>query len=247
MSVTAHPPGGMTGLEVGDVVYLTVDAYMDADLMRYGDDFPPVTVTQVGNVEDLHGTTVPGQGAPPSEWDWVAGATGPGFVGEYETSPGLGTEDLVFPMSAIDWGYTERGPKEPWAVPADLDPEGQGVHAGGSDFTEGRERITRRQIRRMIFEERDKMLNEIGYGFSYGRQEGDGVPYKVGDIIEYRTNTGRIRHVKVAARIVTDPEEQDLEQGIEYDEYGIKGEHDRDALPIPFRQSWVSLSGPVGR
>ena len=126
MSVSNSPPEGMTGLAVGDVVYLTPDAYMDADIHRWGDDYPPVVVTEIGNVEDLHGTTVPGQGDPYSDWDWVAGATGPGFVGEYEVAPGLQKEDLVFPMAAIDWEYTKRGPKEPWEMP-----EGPGMFAGG--------------------------------------------------------------------------------------------------------------------
>jgi len=126
MSVSDAPPAGMTGLAIGDVVYLTVDSYMDADIHRFGNDFPPVVVTEIGNVEDLHGTTVPSQGDPPSDWEWVAGATGPGFVGEYEVAPGLGKEDLVFPMSAIDWEYTRRGPKEPWEMPP-----GPGMFAGG--------------------------------------------------------------------------------------------------------------------
>ena len=126
MSVSGSPPEGMTGLAVGDVVYLTPDAYMDPDIQRWGDDYPPVILTEIGNVEDLHGTTVPGQGDPYSDWDWVAGATGPGFVGEYEVAPGLQKEDLVFPMAAIDWEYTKRGPKEPWEMP-----EGPGMFAGG--------------------------------------------------------------------------------------------------------------------
>ena len=131
MSVSTAPPSGMTGLKVGDIVYLTPDAYMDADIHRFGSDFPPVKVTQLGNVEDLHGTTVPGQGDPPSDWEWVAGATGPGFVGEYEIAPDLNPEDLVFPMSAIDWEYTRRGPKEPWDMPP-----GPGMFAGGGgDFS----------------------------------------------------------------------------------------------------------------
>ena len=134
MQISKHPPTGMTGLQVGDVVYLTPDAYGDADIHRWGNDWPPVTVTELGNVEDLHGTTVPAQTDPPSDWDWVAGATGPGFVGEYETAPGMGDhEDLVFPMDAIDWEYTKRGPKEPWAMPP-----GPGMFAGGGTTTEAR-------------------------------------------------------------------------------------------------------------
>lgn len=131
MQISKHPPTGMTGLQVGDVVYLTPDAYMDAGLHRWGNDWPPVTVTELGNVEDLHGTTVPAQTDPPSDWDWVAGATGQGFVGEYEVAPGIGTlEDLVFPMEAIDWEYTKRGPKEPWEMPP-----GPSMYVGGGDLS----------------------------------------------------------------------------------------------------------------
>lgn len=114
MSVSAHPPAGMTGLEVGDVVYLDRDTYLDADILPFDKDFPPVTVTELGDMDQLVGTTIPGDPAPPSQWEWVAGATGPAFVGSYEPAPGLPVEDLVFPVSAIDWEYTQRGPKEPW-------------------------------------------------------------------------------------------------------------------------------------
>ena len=126
MSVSPHPLPGMTGLAVGDTVYLERDAYMDAEIWAFGQDFPPVRVVELGNIEDLVGTTVPGDPAPPGQWEWVAGATGPGFVGAYEPSPGLDEEQLVFPVSAIDWGYTESGPKEPWEMP-----EGPGMFAGG--------------------------------------------------------------------------------------------------------------------
>ena len=139
MSVSANPPSGTTGIQPGDIVYLTLDAYIDADLHRFGSDWPPVTVTEIGNVEDLHGTTVPAQSDPPSDWEWVAGATGQGFVGEYEVAPGIGTlEDLVFPMEAIDWEYTKRGPKEPWGA--------------GSGFSEGKTRITKSKLKIIIKE-----------------------------------------------------------------------------------------------
>tara|TARA_Y100000593_G_C4228322_1_gene295633 strand:+ start:503 stop:967 length:465 start_codon:yes stop_codon:yes gene_type:complete len=114
MSLSANPTPGMTGLEVGDIVYLDRDTYLDADIFPFGDDFPPVTVIELGDMEQLIGTTVPSDKSPLSDWDWVAGATGPAFVGSYEPAPGLPTEDLVFPISAIDWDYTRRGPKEPW-------------------------------------------------------------------------------------------------------------------------------------
>jgi hypothetical protein len=42
-------------------------------------------------------------------------------------------EDLVFPMDAIDWEYTKRGPKEPWTMPP-----GPGMFAGGGTTTEAR-------------------------------------------------------------------------------------------------------------
>lgn len=126
MSVSPHPLPGMTGLAVGDTVYLERDAYMSADIWAFGQDFPPIRVVELGNIEDLVGTTVPGDPAAPGEWEWLADATGPGFVGAYESSPGLDEEQLVFPVSAIDWDYTERGPKEPWEMPP-----GPGMFAGG--------------------------------------------------------------------------------------------------------------------
>ena len=89
MSVFNMPIPGMTGLEVGDIVYLTDDAYMEADIYKYGDDYPPVRVVMVGK-------------------------DGMRFVGEYQAAPGLPAEDLVFPVSAIDQEYTLRGPSEPW-------------------------------------------------------------------------------------------------------------------------------------
>jgi len=131
MSVSKHPPAGMTGLEVRDVVYLDKDAYLDADILPFGDDFPPVTVIEIGDMEQLVGTTIPMAPAPPSEWDWVAGATGPAFVGSYEPAPGMPAEELVFPVDSIDWEYTQRGPKTPWASPSDLDPDKQGTFSGG--------------------------------------------------------------------------------------------------------------------
>jgi len=130
MSVSQHPPSGMTGLKVGDVVYLTRDMYLDADILPFGDDFPPVTVVELGDMEQLVGTTIPGDRSPPSDWEWVAGATGPAFIGSYETAPGLGHEELVFPVDSIDWEYTKRGPKEPWEMP-----EGPGMYAGGGNFS----------------------------------------------------------------------------------------------------------------
>ena len=130
MSVSQHPPSGMTGLAPGDVVYLTRDMYLDADIFPFGDDFPPVTVVELGDMDQLVGTPVPGDPAPPSEWDWVAGATGPAFVGSYESAPGIAEEELVFPVDSIDWEYTRRGPKEPWAMP-----EGPGMYAGGGNFS----------------------------------------------------------------------------------------------------------------
>ncbi len=114
MSLSAHPTAGMTGLEVGDIVYLDRDAYLDADILPFGDDFPPVTVIELGDMDQLIGTTIPSDPSPPSDWEWVAGATGPAFVGSYESAPGMPAEDFVFPVSAIDWDYTERGPKIPW-------------------------------------------------------------------------------------------------------------------------------------
>jgi hypothetical protein len=57
-------------------------------------------------------------------------------------------------------------------------------------------KITQRKLKRIIREERDKLLNEAGYGFTYGRQAG-GVFYAEGDIIEQRSNSGKKRYVRV--------------------------------------------------
>jgi hypothetical protein len=131
MGISKHPPPGMTGLRVGDEVYLNREIYLDADILPFEDDFPPVTVIELGEMEQLVGTTIPIDPAPPSEWDWVAGATGPAFVGSYEPAPGLPAEELVFPVDSIDWDYTQRGPKTPWASPSNLDPDKQGIFSGG--------------------------------------------------------------------------------------------------------------------
>ena len=140
MSVSAVPTAGMTGLEVGDIVYLTNDAYMDADIYKYGTDYPPVRVTQVGKHKDLlgmdHKTFFGDRGMRPSDYDFAADVGEElAFVGEYQTAPGLDTEDLVFPVSAIDQEYTRRGPKEPWPWEGYDEPV---AYAGGGNFNEGR-------------------------------------------------------------------------------------------------------------
>ena len=74
--------------------------------------------------------------ASPSDYEFAAGVgEGLAFVGEYQTAPGLPTEDLVFPVSAIDQEYTRRGPKEPWPWEGYDEPA---VYAGGGVFKEGR-------------------------------------------------------------------------------------------------------------
>ena len=169
MSISANPPAGTTGLQPGDVVYLDRDTYLDADIHPFGADFPPVTVVELAEMEQILGTTIPGQKDPPSDWDWMAGATGPAFVGSYEMAPGLGAEELVFPVSAVDWEYTKRGPKEPWEY------VGDGMFAGGGQFKENKMKISKRQLRKLIREAvneaKEPMTSDYVYKSLMGKQE----------------------------------------------------------------------------
>lgn len=164
MSVSSRPPAGMTGLEVGDMVYLKHDAYLDADIGKFGEDFPPISVMEIAPHKDLlgmnHKTWADGsKGMRYSDYDFAAGVGEElAFVGEYQTAPGMPEESLVFPVSAIDWEYTERGPKEIWQWGG---PTEKGTYAGGGVFKEGNEmRITKNELRRIIREEKLRIILE---------------------------------------------------------------------------------------
>lgn len=169
MSISSQPPGGMTGLEVGDMVYLKHDAYLDADIGKFGEDFPPISVMEIAPHKDLLGMNHKtwaggGKGMRYSDYDFAAGVGEEmAFVGEYQTAPGMPEESLVFPFSAIDWEYTERGPKEVWQWGG---PTEKGTYAGGGmgmEITErvNTTRITKRQLRRIIREERQRIILEF--------------------------------------------------------------------------------------
>lgn len=189
MSISSHPPAGMTGVDVGDVVYLTHGAYIDAGLRKYGDDFPPVKVIEVGPHKDLIGIDHKEWGSDTTgmrydDYDWAADVGEEmAFVGEYQPAPGLPRESLVFPLSAIDWEYTERGPKEEWRWKGGKE---KGTYAGGGTLAKesrgAKLKVSRKQIRKIIKEEISKLpmmmpMDNLGgpdvAGFNVGASEDD--------------------------------------------------------------------------
>jgi|LWDU01.1.fsa_nt_gi hypothetical protein len=99
-------------------------------------------------------------------------------------------------------------------------------------------KIKKTQLRRIICEEHSKLLNEAGYGFTYGRQAGE-VSYKEGDIIKQRSFTGE-RYVKVEYR----------EENIKNDRPGFHGVEvifdDKTSQWTPVEIEWERQTGIWG-